>query len=363
MANASLAFDPVAAFLRRPIHEIITPSLPSDPTPPPPDRSVSSLRHLAANYHWAQVLNLSSSLLADDEPDNSSTSLQPHERLICESFRALALLQTRQIERAADALASLGDTKRYTYERFPDIYDGKTGDFVPFEIRLLMLDIKIRQGEFGVIPQCYQLRQELLDQEETGKSVDKELNVLLSAIASYHLKARQADAAVDIAKELLDRRRGDPNTLYMYARVLLHVGDYELASHCIDEAKVNSGEAMYLAHRGMLLAAQKLYQEALTVYDAALAADESERADVWLFVMNNSAICLVHLGRLAEAIDRIESCLRRNPGKALDEGVVFNLCTLYDLAYPDTAQDKRAVIAKLAARFGREGFDMEQVAG
>jgi len=56
-----------------------------------------------------------------------------------------------------------------------------------------------------------------------------------------------------------------------------------------------------------------------------------------------------------------EETIRADPIAALDEGLVFNLCTLYDLSQPDRAKAKKVILRKLAARFGRQGFNMEAI--
>lgn len=53
--------------------------------------------------------------------------------------------------------------------------------------------------------------------------------------------------------------------------------------------------------------------------------------------------------------------MRGNVVRALDEGLIFNLCTLYDLSEPSSATEKKVVLRKLAARFGRQGFNMEAI--
>lgn len=42
---------------------------------------------------------------------------------------------------------------------------------------------------------------------------------------------------------------------------------------------------------------------------------------------------------------------------ALDEAIVTNVVTLYDLAFPDMAVEKRGIIRALAS-YGRQGFDL-----
>lgn len=367
-ADSHFGFDPVAAFLRRPLHEIVGSQappliLPTAPVPP----SIPALWKLATEYAWAAVLDLSTSLLAasDDSPEGEDAP-RPHERMLCTMYRALALLQTRQVDRAADAIDHLGDLSsgnpEYCYETYPKDYPDYIGSFVPFELKLLALEVRVQRGDATAIVDAYTLKRQVCEQEEDVAIATERHAVLLSALASFHLKAQQHDAAVDLSRQLVDLCP-ESNAWYMYGRVLLHVGDLEAAELAFAEAQTTDKsrcETMRRAHKGMLLAASGKYSEAVVEYEEA-AQHIGDKGKLGVLIANNVAICLMHIGRLAEAVDRLEGVLRRGPEIALDEGLVFNLATLYDLAYPDSAAEKKRILQRLASRFGRQGFDLENV--
>lgn len=383
-------FDPVAAFLRRPLHEIVGSHVAAPAQPPAPDpaadRSVEGLRQLAKQYAWAAVLDLATSLLAEHEDHETAEGsvtnpFLPHQRLFCIAYRALALLQTRQVASAANAVAQLGPltpaNEKYRYESYPSLYplaEYPAGSFVPFELTLLVIEIRIRQGNATAIADCYNLKRAVAKQvaNETNhaKKCDLHLQegVLLSSLASYHLIAQQHDAAADIARELVAHQGRTSAALYMYMRVLLQIGDFESAAKALHEAEKSPGStpALQHLHSGLLLAARGRYQEALLMYDTVLAEEKVEQprislGNIWVHAANNAAVCLMHCGRLAEAIDRLEGTLRRNPEVALDEGLTFNLAVMYDLAYPQNSKEKKQVLRDLASRFGRQGFDLEKI--
>lgn len=364
--DSPFGFDPVAAFLRRPIHEVVGAQAPPLilPTAPVP-RSIPALRKLATEYAWAAVLDLSTSLLAaSDDTTDGEDALRPHEQLLCTMYRAMALLQTRQLDRAADAINQLGDLSshnfEFCYETYPKEYPEQVGSFVPFELKLLALDVRVHHGDATAIADAYELKRNVC-QDQMCISQEQHA-VLLSALASYHLKAQQNDAAVDIARQLVQLSPVS-DAWYMYGRVLLHVGDLEGAETAFAGAEADGkpcNEAMRRAHKGMLLAASSKFAEAVVEYEEA-AHHVGEKQHLGVLIANNVAICLMHIGRLAEAVDRLEAVLRRGPEIALDEGLVFNLATLYDLAYPDSAIEKKRVLQRLASKFGRQGFDLENV--
>lgn len=369
-------FDPVAAFLRRPLHEIVgSHASPQSAPPPRVPRTVAGLQTLCARYAWLAVLDLATSLLAEhDAPDDAAhPAFLPHERLQVAGYRALALLQTRQVASAENALAQLGPltpaAPRHRYETYPALYPRRTGSFVPFELRALALDVRVRAGDAAAIPDAYALTAAVrADSTLAPAERDRREAALLAAIAGYHLAAHQHDAAADAACRLVALCRGTAPACYLYARVLLHVGDFEDAADAVRAASGRQGDsdAMRCLHAGMVLAARGRFAEALLEYDSALEAERKEEPRVsppnlWVHAGNNAAVCLVHLGRLAEAIDRLEGTLRRDPEIALDEGLAFNLSIMYDLAYPQNSLEKKGVLRKLAVRFGREGFDVNRI--
>ncbi len=395
-------FDPVAAFLgdrerakslaeeRDSIFELSADSVP---------RSIAGLYQLSRSYAWAAVLDLATSLLSQDDDirgevaaiDQSSgendqkadrkstlTGLLPHERLECAAYRSLALFQTRQVERAAVTISKLGDlseeNESYLYESFPELYpasSGLSGSFVPFSLRALSVEIRL-QADPDAIEDLYVLRRdcvaraaEATDEPETRLWRAREAQTL-SSLALAHLRAEQHDSAADIARALVAQQGGSARALYMYARVLLHVGDMRGAREVLAraDARPDGTPALRLVHEGLALAANCAFLEAATKYDAAVQLCEggdTEMQMLWAFASNNSAICLLHIGRLAEAIEKLEECVRENPRVALDEGIVLNIATLYDLAFPDSAAEKKAVLKSLASKYGRQGFDLNVI--
>jgi trafficking protein particle complex subunit 12 len=385
---ASSDVDSIELFLGRPL-----PDLPHHATlagQRKEERSVEGLRTLAAALSWGAVLELATSLLADhedalEEAGGSSPSLlaapgylPPHLRLTCDAYRGLALIQTRMLDRAAaivDALGSLGPgNPKYRYESYPECYlRHAPGTFVPFELSFLSIEVRVRRGDASAIADCYALKARF----------PQHAPFLLSALTGYHLRAAQHDAAADVARALAMQQGATPRALLVYARVLLHIGDIHEAARVL--AQVNAGvaakaeaggdaveaveDAIRRVHCALLLAAQGQFEKALAENDTAGAIagaavkDGGEGGDearyVCVFARCNAGICLMQMGRLNEAIGRLEDCLRGDCEAALDEGVVFNLCTMYDLAYPDEAANKKRVLHLLASRYGRQGFNLD----
>jgi trafficking protein particle complex subunit 12 len=345
------------------------------------DRSVSGLRSLARDYAWGGVLELATSLLADDddavEHVNASAALSlaalaapeagppakplllPHERLLCEAHRALALVQTRMFDRATAAMEELGSVgpgnPKYRYESYPESYPGHApGSFVPFELLALAIEVRVRTGDASAIADCYGMRERFPEHSL----------FLTSSLVGYHLRAQQHDTAVDLAHDLVLRQGSSARALYLYGRILLHVGDVGEARRAFSlaDASPDASDELRHVHRGLALASQGEYVRALAENDLVVRAEADSQGDsrhVRMFAHCNAAICLMQLGRLSDAIARLESCLRSDPETSLDEGLVFNLCTMYDLAFPDEAAEKKQTLRRLASRYGRQGFNLD----
>jgi len=70
----------------------------------------------------------------------------------------------------------------------------------------------------------------------------------------------------------------------------------------------------------------------------------------------NRALCLLHVCRLDEAIKSLETLLAGSP-ESIQETVVFNLCTLYDLAFLDNVDKKEKLLLQYH-NFLPDDFDL-----
>jgi len=69
------------------------------------------------------------------------------------------------------------------------------------------------------------------------------------------------------------------------------------------------------------------------------------------------AVCSLYVGRLKEALQHLETLIHRDPASNLHEGVVLNLCTLYELE-SSRAVTKKQTLLGLVAQHKGDSFDV-----
>ena len=71
---------------------------------------------------------------------------------------------------------------------------------------------------------------------------------------------------------------------------------------------------------------------------------------------NNRAICLLYTCDLTRAISSLEEFIFKSPETNLNETLIFNLCTLYDLK-SDNSPEKKKHILSLVGKYAPDHFD------
>lgn len=69
------------------------------------------------------------------------------------------------------------------------------------------------------------------------------------------------------------------------------------------------------------------------------------------------AVCALYMGKLKEAIDTLETLVTTDPQKYLHEGLLFNLCTLYELESSHAMQKKQSLLS-LVSQHKNNGFNV-----
>lgn len=96
--------------------------------------------------------------------------------------------------------------------------------------------------------------------------------------------------------------------------------------------------------------ARDAYEEAVNAFQAVLSLDPNN-----VVAINNRAICWLYLCQLSRAVQSLEEAIVREPA-ALTETLVFNLCTLYELA-SERSGDKKREVWRLVLRHAPDSFN------
>lgn len=104
-------------------------------------------------------------------------------------------------------------------------------------------------------------------------------------------------------------------------------------------------------NRALVYIVGKDYVSAVKEYDVCIERDPADAVAI-----NNKALCLMYLRDLSDSIKVLEDALERLPTVALNETVVVNLCSMYELAYVNNSEIKKT-LRNWIARVAPDDFD------
>lgn len=333
---------------------------------------LASLQDLATRGSWRSVV--------DKVSRARSLSLleKPHDHLTYLSYNVLALTKLRRFTEASAELDSLEDLdgSHYQYESYPNVYPNRVGSMVPFSLRWLnaLIPIKLGNRQDG-LDRLYCLldfvRTKLKEKENVGdlnvsvKAWKKREVFVMNSIIGLHLSNKEFSVCLVLIEELFKRDSKDPILLSKLGYIQMQIGDLEGAKSSFNrveglmvvgkESNVSLNEVQFqnLVNRNKALVYMvgKDYVSAVREYEECIERDNGD-----ILALNNKALCLMYLRDLSSSIKVLESALERVPTVALDETVVVNLCSMYELAYVNHSDTKRT-LSNWIARVAPDDFD------
>ncbi|XP_033113652.1 trafficking protein particle complex subunit 12-like [Anneissia japonica] len=267
------------------------------------------------------------------------------------------------------------------FEFYPDIYPGRKGSMVPFSLRVLVTELLQYCGKHQEsMDQLYKIKgvcEKILlnlqqDLAEDGshvqlkddsrkasiqlwKSRDKRI---LYSIGNCLLAMKDFNKAASIFESLLDKDEdNDEELLSGIGRIHLQLGDLKSAQRIFQELesrcmKRNKESVKVLMNRALLRLSQHSYPEAYKLFSEVVNKDPTNHIAV-----NNLSVCQLYMGKLREALASLENLVHRDPEKYLDEGLIFNLCTLYELESSRSMHKKQTLLG-LVNRHRGDGFNV-----
>ncbi|XP_034951114.1 trafficking protein particle complex subunit 12 [Chelonus insularis] len=265
---------------------------------------------------------------------------------------------------------------------YPELYGTRHGSMASFAFRLLLAEIPLYYGKtkdainnlyklLSVINQIIKNLEAGLTEEggvskysETDQKnyiklwVNRKSRVQIS-IVNCALTVNNFKLAINVLEELLKSANWTKEQSEILksaiGRIYLFLGDVLMAEKIFGDVKKNSEELpsiRELIDRGLMAVAQNSYQEGYNHFKIASSADPSN-----IMLINNMAVCLLYTGQLKAAVQLLENAVTRNPVKCLQERVLLNLSTLYELHTTHSKQCKLHLL-RLLNRYTGDHIDI-----
>lgn len=145
----------------------------------------------------------------------------------------------------------------------------------------------------------------------------------------------------------------DPISISKLGYIQMQIGDLEGAKASFNRVEKmvaedeNAGVRNLVSrNKALIYLVAKDYVSAVREYEECIERDYKD-----VVAINNKALCLMYLRDLSDSIKVMENALERVPTVALNETLVVNLCSMYELAYVNHSDIKRTLsswIAKVA---------------
>lgn len=350
----------------------------------------NGLKTLMRTGSWRSVLKLADRCIA--------MSSNPQQILQFKLCKAVSLTKTRNYKNALDEISAIGDFNDPTncFESYTALFPGKKGSMVPFSMLVLKAELLYVLGTdqsldplFNLLSYCRREIERLRHEAKPSSSTPGDPNspplainvppsitpyapvddVFESTPVVALWREREKKLTLQIATHLVALKEylqalslmeslahtGDTVMLSSLARIHLQLGCLRAAQTLFDEVEAKTPNptqnALTLMNRGYMYLAMDQYNQAIDSFDAVLKVDPRNIA-----AANNRSICWLYTCDLAKAIGSLEGMIQSDPEHNLDESLIFNLCTLYDLA-SDRATDKKKNVMALVAKYAPDSFD------
>ncbi|XP_055383795.1 trafficking protein particle complex subunit 12 [Condylostylus longicornis] len=329
------------------------------------------LRKLIAADCYRSAINLTGRLLkmyrqGYGRPGSETVKHTPHSLQLWFTRLALLIKLGRYdiLQAEAEPFGSLNRPDIF-FEYYPDMYDGKKGSMACFSFRVLLAEVPIYTGSPKVaidnLTELASICNEI--KNYYGKNDKQNINYefwrrrenrVLHSIINCAVMMREFGLIDDIIKSLFEQTemaKEDKRALFSaWGRIYLQIGDVFGAEQKFSEARrlkdMNSTPDLRdLVDKGLIAVAQNDFQEAFMNFQKALHLDNQNT-----MLLNNMGVCLLYCGKLKDAIHIFESSINMSPQQSLNESLLINLSTLYELE-SSNSKAKKLKLLKLINKF------------
>lgn len=258
------------------------------------------------------------------------------------------------------------------YESQVHFYPDRKGSMVPFGLRMLNAELpqylnkpeEATANLYKLLKIVNSTIDDLLpNKNESSLKIwyERKIKVLFS-IVNILISRKNLEKAIEFLLQIVDVPHSDKCMVWStIGKLFVQVGDLKDASDCFYKAQTFSDQdstkdkSRNLLNLSLLKIANNQYKEAYEILKQANALNIDNP-----IITNNMAFCLFYSGNLSEAINLIETHINRNnqSKNMLNESVIFNLCTLYELESAKALNKKLNLLLALNIYAG-DGFYTE----
>lgn len=346
------------------------------------------LRNLIQAGCYKAAVNLSGRLIAVYGQGygkiNHPSKHTPHSlQLWYTRLALLAKLKQTDVLRAESKPFGNLDKPDMYFTFYPELYGTRPGSMASFAFRLLLAEIPAYCGQakeaMDNLHKILSTVNRIIDNLSVGSGEDggetkfgaaeredssrlwtgRRSRVLIS-IVNCALIMKNFALAIDVLEDLYalpDWSKEQSEILRSaIGRVHLFLGDVSAAEKRFVSSKEDAKSALSvreLVDRGLMAVAQNAFQEAFSCFKNASALDPSN-----VMLVNNMAVCLLYTGELKTAVQLLEKAVARNPIKSLQESVLLNMSTLYELHTTHCKESKLHLLRQLN-RYKGDAIDIQ----
>lgn len=272
------------------------------------------------------------------------------------------------------------DTPDLYYEYYPQIHPGRKGSIVSFGMRLLHAELPHYLGRsqealdrlhyiLAVTQKIIKNLDEGLSEDgsaveikEESRKASRELwcsreKKVLFIIGNTFLAIKDYEASMTVYEALLVKDpQSKPSLLSGLGLIYLQMGNVSKATDCFKQAEVltditdKKQTCRTYLNKGLESMCTNSFSDAYQNFKTAVEHDPTNASAV-----NNMAVCSLYLGKLRDALKTLEVLVHEDPIRNLHEGILFNLCTLYELESSRALHKKQALL-DLVSRYKGDGF-------
>ncbi|ONK58060.1 uncharacterized protein A4U43_C09F7700 [Asparagus officinalis] len=233
---------------------------------------------------------------------------------------------------------------------------------IPFAVRHLYAELPQRlNSRAETVDRLYELldfvRARVREGSEESECWRRREVFVLSSICCNHFAHKEFDVCFSLIREVLDSDPTDPVLISKLGYIQLQTGDLDGAKASFLRVEgLKKGESVEFENligrnKALEFVVAKDYVSAVREYEKCIERDPGD-----VIALNNKALCLMYLRDLSDSIKLLEGALERVPTAAVNETVVVNLCSMYELAYVNHGEIKKS-LSNWIARVAPDDFD------